>query len=143
MDALPARLESVFRVAVENITPLWPQLEPLLEKPLTMRPTHDTEDVRKLLMGQVCHLWVQMDGSILEAFVITEFSAYPKGVWLNAWLAAARDDARFDYWRFRDVLCDWAISHQCRGVSAIGRVGWLKKYPEARYEGVCVRMTFQ
>ena len=83
-----------------------------------------------------------MDGSRLEAFVITEFSAFPKGVWVHAWLAASDPEAQFDYWRFRDVLCEWAQANNCRGVSAAGRVGWLKKYPEAKYEGICVRMTF-
>ena len=142
MDGIPERLNTVFRAAVENIAPLWDQLEPLLAKPLALRPTHDAEDVRKMLMGQHCHLWVQMDGPVVQALVVTEFCAFPKGVWVNAWLAAALDDARFDYWRFREVLCEWALTNNCRGVSATGRVGWLKKYPEAKYEGVCVRMTF-
>ena len=142
MDGMPPMLDTVFRVAVENITPLWPQIEKLLEIPLGMRPTHNAEDVWKLLMAMQSQLWVQMAGTTVEACVVTEFSAFPRGVWLRCWLAGARDDARFDYWRFFEVLQKFARDNGCRGISGDGRIGWLRKYPNAQFEGISARVTF-
>jgi hypothetical protein len=142
MDGLPAGLNNVFRVAVENITPLWPQIELLLEKPLSWAPTHEAHDVWKILMAQQSQLWAQMNGPVLEAFIITEFAVFPRGVWLHAWIASAREDARLDYWRLMEAMKAFARANNCRGVSGSGRIGWLRKYPEAKFEGVLARITF-
>ena len=143
MDGMPPILDTVFRVAVHNITPLWPQVEKLLEIPLAMRPTHNAEDVWKLLMAMQSQLWVQMPSPpIVEACVVTEFVAFPRGVWLRAWMAAANEDVRFDHWRFVEALKKFARDNGCRGISGDGRIGWLRKYPEAVFEGVSARITF-
>lgn len=140
---IPADQQTIFRVSVDNLHLVWPQLEHLLARPLAMRPTHDAEDVRKMLMAQMVQLWVQMDGSTLEAFVITEFEVCPRGIWLRAWLAGASQEATFDNWRMADAICSWAKMNNCRGISAGGRLGWLKRFPSAKYEGALMRVTWE
>lgn len=132
----------VFRVAVENITPLWPQLEPLVAKALATRATHVPEDVRAILLGQQSLLWATMTGGTLDAFVITDFAVWPQGVWLRGWLAAARDDVKFPAEEFRSTVLDFAKANKCRGFEGGGRVGWLRMFPQLAFEGVWGRLTF-
>jgi hypothetical protein len=140
---LPAPVESVFRVSVDNVNLIWPQLEPLLALPLALRPTHNAEDVYKMLLAQMVQLWVQMDGPTLEAFVITEFEVCPRGIWLRAWLAGADREASFDNWRMEEAITAWARINNCRGISAGGRLGWMKRFPGAKYEGALMRVTWE
>ena len=147
MDALPSiglppEVQTVFRVSIDNVHLVWPQLEPLLALPLALRPTHNTDDVYKILLAQMAQLWVQMDGSKLEAFVITEFEVCPRGVWLRAWLAGADREAQFDGWRMEEAIVGWAKANNCRGISAAGRLGWLKRFPAAKFEGALMRVTW-
>lgn len=44
----------------ENVTPLWPQLEPILKPAIAQQGTHTTEDVRRSIMGMRSQLWVHM-----------------------------------------------------------------------------------
>ena len=131
---------SVFCVGPENIASLWPQVEPLITAALRGRPTHDAEDLYRLLMGRHCHLWIQWNSPDVEAIVISEFMAYPKGVWVNAWLAGARRDRPMDDGAFLAALRDWALSHRCQGFEAIGRPGWLKRFPGAKVDGLIMRV---
>jgi hypothetical protein len=140
---LPAEAQTVLRVSVDNVHLIWPQLEPLLVVPLALRPTHNADDVYKMLLAQMVQLWVQMDGHRLEAFVITEFEVCPRGIWLRAWLAGADREAAFDSWRMEQAISAWAKANNCRGISAGGRIGWLKRYPSAQYEGVLMRVTWE
>lgn len=104
-------------------------------------PTHTADDVRRMLLGQTAHLWVQ-DGNPVAAMAITEFAAYPQGVWLRVWLGATRDDATpFDTEAFVKATRQWYRYHNCRGFEAIGRQGWLKRVPGARAEGFVMRIT--
>ena len=140
---LPPAVDSVFRVSVDNVNLIWPQLEPLLALPLALRPTHNAEDVYKMLLAQMVQLWVQMDGATLEAFVITEFEVCPRGIWLRAWLAGASREAAFDNWRMEEAITAWAKVNNCRGISAGGRLGWMKRFPGAKYEGALMRVTWE
>lgn len=130
----------VFKVAVENIMPLWPQLQPLLALILPMMQTHNEEDIRKILLGQMGHLWIQWSDRV-EALVVSEFAAYPRGVWVRAWLAAAYPGAKFNGDAFFSALSDWAVAHRCRGLEGGGRIGWLRKFPNARMEGFHARIN--
>lgn len=140
---LPPEVQTVFRVSVDNVHLVWPQLEKLLALPLALRPTHNADDVYKMLLAQMVQLWVQLDGAKLEAFVITEFEVCPRGVWLRAWLAGADNEARFDSWRMEEAIVAWAKTNNCRGISAAGRLGWLRKFPAAKFEGALMRVTWE
>lgn len=128
----------VFRVAVENIMPLWPQLDPLIVSGLRTVATHDAEDVRRMLLGQACHLWIQWSDRV-EAMVISEFTTYPKGLWLRLWLGAALPDAKMRPELFMSELEDWRVTNGCVEFEIIGRTGWGRLLPGARYEAVVWR----
>jgi hypothetical protein len=131
----------IVRVSVDNVTPLWDQVGPLVEAALRGRVTHDAEDIRKILMAQACQLWVQWNDPLVDAMVVTEFAAYPKGVWVRVWMAAARPDAKMDDDGFLRIITQWADHHQCRGFEVTGRHGWLKRFPDAKAEGLLMRWT--
>lgn len=137
-DAL--RKAAIFQVAVANITPAWPQLEALFAPALAINSTHDCESIRRALMGQSCHLWIQWDGERIEAAVVSEFAHYPNGVWVRIWLAGALPEVRMDVDGFLHCILEWAEAHGCVGLEAVGRHGWLRKFPEARAEGLVMRM---
>jgi len=128
----------VFQVSVENVMPLWPMWEPMLNRALRQVETHDALDVRRMVLGEQAHLWVQWN-DVLEAFVVSEFVTYPKGVWLRLWLAAAAPDAELRDDLFEDTLAVWKDAHNCRGFEVIGRMGWLRRFPEARFCGAVLR----
>jgi hypothetical protein len=130
----------VFQVAVENVMPLWPLWEPLLVRALRNLDTHNATDVRRAVLGEQAHLWVQWDGT-LQAFIVTEFAVYPRGTWLRLWLAGAAQDAPMDDDAFEDALAVWRDAHNCRGYEIIGRMGWLRRFPELRFQGSVMRTT--
>jgi hypothetical protein len=142
---------SVFMVAVENVMPLWPMWQPLLMRALRGMETHDAIDVRRMVLGEQAHLWVQWNGAVqqmaagqqnglpLEAFVVTEFATYPKGQWLRLWLAGAEPDTPMDDAMFEDALAVWKDANNCRGYEVIGRMGWLRRFPEGRFVGCIMR----
>jgi len=130
---------SVFRVTIENISGLWPQLEPLIKVELAGIPTHDADDVRRILLANRANLWVQWTDRV-EAMAITDFISYPKGMALRVWLGAARSDARFDREGFYRELERWARRNECRWMEGCGRVGWLKVFPGTKYAGMFMRV---
>jgi hypothetical protein len=130
---------TVFRVALEYVTPLWPQLEPLVARALEGHLPHDVEDMRKMLLGGNTQLWVQWDGERVEAMAMTEFAPFPQGVWVRVILVAARPDARLDSEAFFTAITQWKDMHGCRGLEAIGRVGWARRFPSMKQVGVLLR----
>lgn len=135
----PVTIASVMRVMPDNIPALWPQLEALLRPALAMCSTHGADDVRRGLMAMRAQLWAQMDGDTVEAAVTTEFVDYPAGLYLRVWHAGARRDRRMDDDAFFDVLDRWREGSGCVGFEVVGRQGWLRKFPEARIEGLIMR----
>jgi hypothetical protein len=132
-------LPAVMRVMPENVTPLWPQLEALFAPALRMVSTHNAEDVRRSLMALEAQLWAQMDGDIVEAAATSEFVRYPAGMFVRVWLAGARRDRKLNEDAFLALLDQWRQAHGCVGFEAIGRHGWLRKFPEARVQGLIMR----
>lgn len=138
MNAISHIGSAVMRVMPDNIEPLWPQLEQLFAPALAMVSTHNTEDVRRSLMAMRSQLWAQMAGSVVEAAATTEFVDYPGGLWVRVWLAGAVRGKRMNDDAFLSVMEAWRVGNRCIGFEAIGRHGWLKKFP-ARVEGLVMR----
>lgn len=129
----------IFRVYPEHIAGLWSQIEPLLERALERTSTHNAEDVRKSLLGGYSQLWCQMSGDTVEAFTTTEFVSYPRGVYVRVCWAGARSDCKMQIKRFVELTCDWCHQHDCIGIEASGRHGWLRFVPGATVEGQVMR----
>ncbi len=129
----------VFRVAVENVMPAWDALRPLILQELVTIPTHNEDDVRKAIMSGTCHLWVQWSDHI-EAMVLTDFVAYPRGLALRVWMGAAYRNDGMDWHAFRAAIEEWAVACKCRWIDACGRIGWLKRFSGAHMAGVFMRM---
>jgi hypothetical protein len=134
----PEHRASVFRVAVENVTPIWPQVEPLVVRALCGQPTHDAEDVRRMLLGNAAQLWIQWAERV-EAICVSEFVAYPKGIWVRVWLVGADPVAKMTDAGFADAIEHWREANGCRGIEAIGRLGWLRRYPQVKFVGAVMR----
>ena len=126
----------VFRVGVENISPLWPQIAAMMDKACKLMSTHAPEDVRRQLLTQESQLWLQWSDRP-EALIVSQFAAYPNGLWLRLWLGASADGCVMDRPKFVDALEAWRTANQCREYEIIGRMGWGKLFPKARMEA-CV-----
>lgn len=136
-----AQAHTIMRVAPENVTPLWPQVQPLIESIIKHTPTHTCEDVRLMLMNMRAHLWIQWNGHV-EALFVTEFVPYPQGVWLRFWIVAAHKDHKLDSDAFIGTLRAFGITNGCRGFEWCGRVGWSRVRPHAKLEGIVMREAF-
>jgi hypothetical protein len=132
----------ILKVWPENVTALWPQIEPLLIPALAVSSTHEPEDVRRAVMTGSAQLWVQMVDDVVEAVVTTEFVNYPLGVFVRVFTAGARPDHKMDTAGFLPILTEFAQRNGCVGFEAIGRHGWLRKIPNARVEGLVMRVPF-
>lgn len=129
----------VFRVALENIPDLWPRLERLVAVELAGIPTHEPADVRRALLANQAHLWIQWVDRV-EAMAVTDFVNYPRGMALRVWLGAAQKDSRADKDQFLEHFVRWARRNECRWIEACGRVGWLKIFSDLKYSGMFMRM---
>ncbi len=129
----------IFLVGPENVTGIWPQIVPMLDPVLEITGTHEAEDVRKMLMTHQAHLWLQFEPPNVEAFVISEFVNYPRGLWLRLWAAGAARGVKADWKKFSEVTRAWGDAHHCVGDEIIGRVGWGRLFPEAKFSGVVLR----
>lgn len=128
------------RVMPENITPLWDQLAPLIEVELRTIPTHDVEDIRKLLLSGNAQLWIQWSECV-EAMVITEFVSYPRGLALRAWMGAVAPGYTMNRRGLFKIVTQFARRHRCRWIDACGRYGWLRAFPEAECTGMFMRIV--
>lgn len=117
---------------------LWPQIAPLLIPALERTKTHDMEDVRKALMVQAAHLWIEID-KIVDAFMVTEFVNYPKGLFVRVWLAGARSGADMDWHAARGAVEVFKDTNHAIGLEVIGRKGWLGHFPDAHDCGFVMR----
>jgi hypothetical protein len=134
---------NIFKVWPENVNALWPQIAPLLTPALAVSSTHEPEDVRKAVMSGKAQLWVQMgEHNLVEATVTTEFVDYPSGVFVRVWSAGAHPEHRMNTEGFLPILTEFGHRNGCIGFEAIGRHGWLRKIPQARVEGLIMRMLF-
>jgi hypothetical protein len=130
----------ITRVSIENIMGLWGQIEPLVQIELDAIPTHDVDDVRRMLLANQAHLWVQWSDHV-EAMAITDFVNYPRGLELRVWLGAVREGDTVDKEAFRTAAFQWARMNRCKWLGACGRIGWLKVFSDMHYTGVFMRAT--
>jgi len=129
----------IMRIMPEHVTPLWPQFEAIFVPALRLVSTHTPEDVRRAVLIGRAQLWAQMDGGTVEAAATTEFVDYPVGVFVRVWLAGCRSDRDFMYDGFYELMERWRENNRCVGFEAIGRHGWLRKFPRAKVEGLVMR----
>jgi hypothetical protein len=144
VNYVASETSEIFRLAVENIPPLWDQLEPLITASFFDTPTLDAEDVFRMLMAHRAHAFVQIsmdEPGVVQALCVTDFDVYPKGVWLRVWLCAATKGYRLNRTAMRHAIEAWKKTERCKGLVLIGRPGWTKLFPEASIEGVIMRIT--
>ena len=135
---------SIFRVSVPNISSTWAYIQPWFASIFADKPTHTPDDVWQMLLAERAQLWIQFcqETGAIEAAFVTEFAAYPRGVWVRIWLGAAPPKVKIHYNMVKAAMNEWARMHGARGFEIIGRHGWLHKFPEAVVEGLCMRVTF-
>jgi len=140
MDAMTIQRPTIVLVSPGNLDALWPHWEPLLKRALRHVETHNAEDVRQVVADGYAQLWVQWSGT-LEAFIVSEIVNYPRGRWLRLWLASTADGAILDDDRFEDATAEFRDAEDCKGYEIIGRLGWLRRFRDLRFEGAIMRTT--
>ena len=141
VDNVAVGIGTIMRVMPENVTLLWPQLESLFRPALLLVSTHEAEDVRRAIMAMRAQLWARIAGNTVEAAATTEFVEYPAGMYVRVWLAGSLPECPFDEAEFFEVMNRWRELNRCIGFEAIGRHGWLRKFPKARVEGLVMRWS--
>lgn len=116
-------------VPAEKLEPIWPVVEPLLEKALEGNCGEVTTfDVYQGIKSRDLQLWVIYDGSV-QAAVITEIINYPRKKTCRALQVAG---SNMDEWmHLIQVIEDWAKEQGARSMELIGRKGWeryMKQY---------------
>lgn len=122
-----------------NIKGVWAEIEPMVSETLSLYNTHTPEDVRKVLLSGQAQLWVQWTKDV-DAFMVTEFINYPKGVWLRIWLMAAKKDKEILWDKMKAEITNFANANNCAGIEVIGREGWGSKFKEAEKHSVIFRL---
>lgn len=135
---------AVFRVKPPDVSGTWVNVVDFFKPIFATSKTHEPDDVRDILLTNKAQLWVQWNitEAKIEAAFVTEFVGYPMGVWIRLWLGGAAHDAKVDYKAVEGALTIWARQNCCRGFEIVGRHGWLRKFPSAVVEGLCLRTTF-
>lgn len=132
---------TILRVMPTNVTELWPQIEPLIIAATDGPMTHTTDDVRRELMASHAELWIQWSDRV-EAACVTRFMSHPRGLWLRIWLLGAAPMVGMDWPGFRRLIEIWGRAHNCVEMEFHGRLGWARKFPDARVIGIVARVPF-
>lgn len=109
-----------------NVMGVWPGAAFLLTPAVDAMGTHDIEDIRKAVMAGMAQLWIQYTDKI-EAALVTEFKAFPKGLWLNVWLMGAGQEG-YNEDAFEWNIFEFAKKNNCIGIMETGRKGWERKH---------------
>lgn len=112
----------------QNIQPVWTEAKEILSKSIELGGTHNTEDVRALLLCGSAQLWIQF-GEKVEVAIVTEFARYPRKTRLRIWLAGAIKNASANWDKFQEIICDFAKVNGVEEIECLGRFGWGKKFP--------------
>lgn len=131
----------ILRLAPENVAILWPQVAELIQPAVDLVSTHTISDVHHAILSMRAQLWVEVhaDKHVVAA-VITEFVSYPVGLFVRAWVAGAHPKEPMDTDAMFEKIDHFRAINNAIGFEAIGRHGWLRKFPGAKVEGLVMRM---
>lgn len=133
----------IVHLAPPNVIKLWPVVSELIRPAVALSSTHSVPDVHRALLTMKAQLWVQLQDDMAKpsAAVITEWVDYPAGLFLRCWLAGADRDVPLDSEGFLEELDKLRVASGAIGFEAIGRYGWLGRFPNARPEGIIMRLV--
>lgn len=129
----------VTQLAPQNIAALWSQIAPIIRPAVEQVSTHTVTDIYRAVMSMRAQLWVELRGTDVISAVVTEFIDYPAGLFVRCWLCGARSDTPMDGEMFLNHLDEWRQNSGAIGFEAIGRHGWMKRFPDAKIEGLIMR----
>lgn len=141
---IPISERAIFRVQLTDISSTWALVKGYFAPIFADCVTHTPEDVRLLLLDQRAQLWVQWNvvTGIIEAAFVTEMVVYPRGVWVRVWLGGVRPGEKADTRGVRGAIVLFAKQNGALGLEVTGRHGWLRRFPDAKVEGLMMRVTF-
>lgn len=117
----------VTMVLPANIMSVWSDVAPLLRPAVDRAGTHTIEDIRRILLASQAALWVQWENGRYVAAMVTEFKNYPRGLWLNIWLAGAPKGEHLQDGLWEPHLVRFAEVNGCIGITWAGRKGWKER----------------
>jgi hypothetical protein len=126
------------KVSTEVLPAVWPQCYDLLKAPAERDGLFLIEDVWATLITGKASLFIEYEGSVIKAAVVTEFVSFPRALLLRLWLMGATRGEEVDYAGLRALTEEWAKVNAANGLQIIGRSGWSRKFHQ---KGDCVVMT--
>jgi hypothetical protein len=136
--AQPETERRIVQLAPANIQALWSQIAPIIKPAVDQVSTHQVHDIYRSVMSMRSQMWVELVGTDVLTAVVTEFVDYPAGLYLRIWLCAAKSDARMDNNLWLEEMDRYRDASGAVGFEAIGRPGWLKRFP-LKVEGLVMR----
>ena len=117
-------------IPADEITPLWPRLEPLIQRALDRSPDYTLNDVYDSLCDERRQLFATWPD--IDTICITGIEIRPNRKVLVIWWKAG---VLHDDWR--DMLRateNWGRSMGCTRIEFRGRKGWQRLLPDYRTE---------
>ena len=131
-EPTPSSEIKVALVNPEDITYVWDDVVPLLDKALTHSEGELlSEDLAKHLDSGDLRMWVAMQDNEIIACMITEIITYPRKKIVRVITLAGRDmSMRYD---FLPMLEGYAIRHECSALEAWTRKGMTRKLKDWKH----------
>jgi hypothetical protein len=123
-------MQEVRGIPADEVTPLWPRLEPLVRRALERSSDYTLDDIHQSLREERRQLFATWPA--LDTICITAIDQRPKAKVLTIWWKAG---ILHDDWR--DMLTaveNWARWLGCSKVEFRGREGWRRLLPDYRTE---------
>jgi hypothetical protein len=125
----------VSAVPTEYVIPVWPQVQPFMEKAATW--THGryaAEDILDSLLAGERQLWVAFgDDREVKGAVVTGFNVYPKKKYLDLTFIGGDDGFSWKEPMLK-MLRHWAYDTQCAGIESSARAGWARIFKADGYK---------
>jgi len=129
----------IIQLLPQNIVALWPQIAPIIRPAVVLVSTHTVSDIYRAVVSMRAQVWASVHETKVLAAVISEFVDYPAGLFVRIWIAASLPEVPFDTAAFMEKLDEWRCASNAIGFEAVGRMGWLKRYPGLKCEGLIMR----
>src|SRR6266481_5449932 len=128
----------VVQLAPTNIQALWSQIATIIKPAVDQVSTHKVQDIYRSVMSMRAQMWAELVGTEVVTAVVTEFVDYPAGLYLRIWLCAAKPGSPMDNDMWLEEMDRYRDASGAIGFEAIGRMGWLKRFP-LKVEGLVMR----
>jgi hypothetical protein len=131
--------EEFGKAAPELIPQLWPQLAKLIEEKTDWLELSSLEEMYTAMVNNFVDVWVALEGTELQGFVICQWERYPKRSYYNI-IAIAGDGLDLYLREGLEKIERFAALIGAYEVVLQGRFGWMRKLEKFGYKQTRVQL---